>query len=98
MTFQTSIRLAVLLLGMSLVAAMTFWQAIDNDLGIVRLRYVAIVGRDYDEALNWYTKVLGLEKIRKRVIVIDSLIESSTPTTRVSPETQNDSPFLLLLL
>jgi len=65
MTFQKSIRLAVLLLGMALVPAMTFSQATDNDLGIVRLRYVTIVVRDYDEALNWYTKVLGLEKIEE---------------------------------
>src|SRR5437870_11282594 len=63
MTFQISIRLAVLLLGMVLVPAMTFSQAIDNDLGIVRVRYVTIVVRDYDEALNWYTNVLGLEKV-----------------------------------
>jgi len=33
-----------------------------NDLGIVRLRYATIVVRDYDQALNWYTGVLGLEK------------------------------------
>lgn len=33
-----------------------------NDLGIQQLRYVTVVVRDYDEALRWYTSVLGLEK------------------------------------
>lgn len=37
-------------------------QTDSKDLGIVRLRYVTIVVRDYDEALNWYTNILGLEK------------------------------------
>ena len=37
-------------------------QSGDRDLGILRLRYVSIVVRDYDEALRWYTDVLGLEK------------------------------------
>jgi uncharacterized glyoxalase superfamily protein PhnB len=37
-------------------------QSGERDLGIVRLRYATIVVRDYDQALNWYTGVLGLEK------------------------------------
>jgi len=62
---QKLIPIVVLLLGMVFIPTITFSQANDNDLGIVRLRYVAIVVRNYDEALNWYTKVLGLEKIEE---------------------------------
>jgi len=52
-----------LLLGTVLLPAITLSQPGDRDLGIVRLRYVTIVVRDYDEALHWYTNVLGLEKV-----------------------------------
>lgn len=54
--------LAFVLLGLFLSSGIAASQSSDNDLGIVRLRYVTIVVRDYDEALNWYTNVLGLEK------------------------------------
>jgi len=42
-------------------------QSGERDLGIVRLRYAAIVVRDYDQALNWYTDVLGLEKTEEGI-------------------------------
>ena len=51
-----------LLLGVVLPLIVTRSQSADRDLGIVRVRYVTIVVRDYDEALKWYTNVLGLEK------------------------------------
>ena len=37
-------------------------QSADRDLGIVRLRYVTIVVRNYDEALKWYTNVLEITR------------------------------------
>lgn len=33
---------------------------------VLRLRYVTVVVRNYDEALSWYTNVLGLKKIEDR--------------------------------
>lgn len=55
-------RMLFLLSGLLLFPVITVPQAGDRDLGIVRIRYVSIVVRDYDEALQWYTNVLGLEK------------------------------------
>jgi uncharacterized glyoxalase superfamily protein PhnB len=45
-----------------LLTAFVSSQSGGKDLGIVRLRYATIVVRDYNQALNWYTDVLGLEK------------------------------------
>ena len=56
----------VLLLGMVFLLAIGVSQSGGKDLGIVRLSYVTIVVRDYDEALKWYTNVLGLEKTEDR--------------------------------
>lgn len=56
-------RLALLLLGALLLPAAAWSQQENPDLGIVSVRYVSIVVRDYDEALRWYTGVLGLEKV-----------------------------------
>ena len=56
----------LLLFGVVLLTTVTLSQSGDRDLGIVRLRYVTIVVRDYDEALKWYTNVLGLEKTEDR--------------------------------
>ena len=33
---------------------------------ILKLKYVTILVKDYDEALSWYTKVLGLKKVEDR--------------------------------
>lgn len=62
MTRKYRFGILVLALGVVLIPGITASQAADRDLGIVRLRYVTIVVRDYDEALHWYTDVLGLEK------------------------------------
>jgi uncharacterized glyoxalase superfamily protein PhnB len=51
------------LLGIVLQPVIAASQSTDRDLGIVRVRYVTIMVRDYDEALHWYTDVLGFEKI-----------------------------------
>jgi hypothetical protein len=40
-------------------------QSRDQDSGIVRPRYATTIVRDYDEALRWYTGVLGLEKVEE---------------------------------
>ena len=64
-TSQRRLRIAVLLLGVILVPVIALSQSENSDLGIVRVRYVTIVVRDYDEALNWYTNVLGLEKVEE---------------------------------
>jgi predicted enzyme related to lactoylglutathione lyase len=55
-------KLLVVLLAMMLIPIAGRAQSADRDLGILRVRYVTIVVRDYDEALRWYTQVLGLEK------------------------------------
>src|SRR5207247_4062061 len=62
-TSQQRFRIGVLLLGMALLPVISLSQSESKDLGIVRVRYVTIVVPDYDEALNWYTNVLGLEKV-----------------------------------
>src|SRR5260370_41932960 len=54
--------IVVLLLGVGLLPVTTASQSTDRDLGIVRLRYVTIVVRTYDEAINCYTNAPGLEK------------------------------------
>lgn len=61
-TQQCRLGMTILALSMILLPAIGVSQSGDRDLGIVRLRYVTIVVRDYDEALKWYTSVLGLEK------------------------------------
>jgi catechol 2,3-dioxygenase-like lactoylglutathione lyase family enzyme len=55
-----------LLSALLLTAAVLSWATAslsqDADPGIVRMRYATLVVPDYDEALRWYTGVLGLEK------------------------------------
>ena len=50
-------------------AILPSWTALSQsqaeDPGIVRLRYATIVVPNYDEALRWYTGVLGLEKVEE---------------------------------
>src|SRR2546430_10733440 len=62
-TSQQRFRIGVLLLGMALLPVIALSQSESKDLGIVRVRYVTIVVPDYDEAVNLYTNVLGLEKV-----------------------------------
>ena len=63
--------IVVLLLGVVLLPVTTASQSADRDLGIVRLRYVTIIVRNYDEALKWYTNVLGLEKTEDGTFGLD---------------------------
>jgi len=56
--------LAVALLFAPMLSATSAFpqSAGKDDLGIVRLRYATVVVPDYDQALRWYTDVLGLVK------------------------------------
>jgi catechol 2,3-dioxygenase-like lactoylglutathione lyase family enzyme len=63
---KSSLGIVVLLVAVFCIPTISVSQSGDRDLGIVRLRYVTIVVRDYDEALKWYTNVLGLEKTEDR--------------------------------
>jgi Glyoxalase/Bleomycin resistance protein/Dioxygenase superfamily len=63
---KSSLGIVVLLAAVFCIPTISVSQSVDRDLGIVRLRYVTIVVRDYDEALKWYTNVLGLEKTEDR--------------------------------
>jgi uncharacterized glyoxalase superfamily protein PhnB len=56
------LKLASLLLAPILLAGLCHAQSDENSLGVVRLKYATVVVRDYDEALRWYTDVLGFVK------------------------------------
>jgi len=71
--------IVVLLLGVVLLPVTTASQSADRDLGIVRLRYVTIVVRNYDEALKWYTNVLGLEKNGGRDVWLGQAVVGCCP-------------------
>jgi uncharacterized glyoxalase superfamily protein PhnB len=58
---RVCVTFAVLFAPM-LLAVLAPSQSGERDLGIVRLKYATVVVRDYDEALHWYTDILGLEK------------------------------------
>lgn len=53
------------LFATALLSWAVFPQAAEENPGIVRLRYATIVVPNYDEALRWYTDVLGLEKVEE---------------------------------
>ena len=54
------------LLGAAVLPLWTaFPQPQAENPGIVRLRYATIVVPNYNEALHWYTDVLGLEKVEE---------------------------------
>lgn len=55
-------RASILFMTLAAFSQIMVSQASEDDIGIRRLRYVTILVRNYDEALNWYTKVLGMEK------------------------------------
>lgn len=57
--------MSALLFAATLLAPTAFPQSPAENPGIVRLRYVTIVVPNYDEALRWYTDVLGLEKVEE---------------------------------
>jgi catechol 2,3-dioxygenase-like lactoylglutathione lyase family enzyme len=41
-------------------------QSTTSDAIVVKLRYVTLLVRNYDEALSWYTDVLGMKKVEDR--------------------------------
>ena len=55
-------KFAALLLAPIVLAGICCPQSDEKDLGVVRLKYAAVVVRDYEQALHWYTEVLGFEK------------------------------------
>ncbi|MDD5544796.1 MAG: VOC family protein [Acidobacteriia bacterium] len=57
--------LAVLLFSATMLSGSVFAQPRPEDPGIVRLRYATIVVPNYDEALRWYTDVLGFQKVEE---------------------------------
>ena len=71
-----------LLMSLVLLPGITGGQLLVQDFGIVRLRYVTIVVRDYDEALRWYIDVLGFEKTEDRTFGKDKRWLVVTPRGR----------------
>jgi catechol 2,3-dioxygenase-like lactoylglutathione lyase family enzyme len=59
------LTIVVLLFTSMLLPAVAFSQLADKPPVITRLRYATIVVPDYDQALHWYTDVLGLEKVEE---------------------------------
>jgi catechol 2,3-dioxygenase-like lactoylglutathione lyase family enzyme len=61
---SASIAAAAMLAGLT-VNAQNTTPAV-SDPGFLQLRYVTVVVRDYEEALKWYTDVLGWRKVEDR--------------------------------
>jgi catechol 2,3-dioxygenase-like lactoylglutathione lyase family enzyme len=57
--------ISTLLLAATLLTWTAFPRPCAENPGVVRLRYATIVVPNYDEALRWYTDVLGLEKVEE---------------------------------
>jgi catechol 2,3-dioxygenase-like lactoylglutathione lyase family enzyme len=57
--------ISALLFAAILTSWTAFPQSAPEDPGVLRLKYVTIVVPDYDQALHWYTDVLGLEKVQE---------------------------------
>jgi catechol 2,3-dioxygenase-like lactoylglutathione lyase family enzyme len=57
--------MSALLLAGTPLSWTAFPQSPAENPGIIRLRYATIVVPSYDEALRWYTDVLGLEKVEE---------------------------------
>lgn len=57
--------ISTLLLAATLLTWPAFPQSQAESPDVVRLRYATVVVPDYDEALRWYTGVLGLEKVEE---------------------------------
>lgn len=93
---------AVLLVASMLLAVPAFSQSEGTDLGIVRLRYATVVVRDYDQALRWYTDVLGLVKTEEGTFgEQEGKIVASGPNSKakrwivVAPRGQKDFGIIL---
>jgi uncharacterized glyoxalase superfamily protein PhnB len=98
--------IAVLLLTMFLLPAIAVSESNEQDLGIIRLRYAAVVVRDYDEALQWYTNVLGFEKteegsfgatVNGKVVTSDKAAAMDKRWIVVAPRGQKDFGIILEL-
>jgi catechol 2,3-dioxygenase-like lactoylglutathione lyase family enzyme len=57
--------ISALLFAAILTSWTAFPQSTPEDPGVLRLKYATIVVPDYDQALRWYTDVLGLEKVQE---------------------------------
>jgi catechol 2,3-dioxygenase-like lactoylglutathione lyase family enzyme len=79
------------LFAMGMLWAPAIAQSQPEDPGVVRVRYATIVVPDYDEALRWYTGVLGLEKVQ------DASFGSGLRWIVVAPHGQNDFGIILEL-
>lgn len=95
-------KLAILLFGPMLFALSAFSQSTATDLGILRLRYATVVVPDYDQALHWYTDVLGLVKTEEGTfgehggkIVTDGPNSRSKRWIVVAPRGQKDFGIIL---
>jgi catechol 2,3-dioxygenase-like lactoylglutathione lyase family enzyme len=62
---RQALVMSALLFGVIRTSWTSFPQSPAENPGIVRLRYATIVVPNYDEALRWYTDVLGLEKVEE---------------------------------
>jgi catechol 2,3-dioxygenase-like lactoylglutathione lyase family enzyme len=58
--------LGTLLGALLLVAGPGYSDSGTDAAAVIQLRYVTVVVKSYDEALAWYTNVLGLKKIEDR--------------------------------
>lgn len=64
MNHQNRWRSAAIIASLLLpAAAHMIAQPADGALESARIRYVTVLVRNYDEALHWYTDVLGMEKV-----------------------------------
>jgi uncharacterized glyoxalase superfamily protein PhnB len=52
--------------GVLLTASFAVAQTDTHAAAVLHLRYVTVVVKNYDEALSWYTSVLGLKKTEDR--------------------------------
>jgi predicted enzyme related to lactoylglutathione lyase len=66
MISNCSISIALAATFAFLVQAQAAPQPGLNDPGFLRLKYVAVLVRDYEEGFKWYTEVLGWRKIEDR--------------------------------
>ena len=62
---QVCLTIAGLFAAVILPSGTVLLQSAEEKPDIVRLQYATIIVRDYDKALQWYTEVLGLEKVEE---------------------------------
>ena len=64
MRIALKVLLAFITLGLAFRSAHAQTGAMNP--GVTAVRYVTVLVKDYDQALGWYTGVLGLEKVEDR--------------------------------